>query len=119
MRVTKYTSLLIIFSSIHSIYMGNIILGISQFSIFISSILYHWKFNIKNMRYIDMSLVFSGTLLHVIFNFMYKYNYFPLLFWYFMATIMYIMGKIYDNNYLHCMLHLFAIFGNIGYNLAI
>ena len=118
MQLTKYTSLLIIFSSIHSIYMGNLILGISQLSIFITSILYHWKFNIKHMQYIDISIVVLSTILHIIFNFTYKNNHFPLLFWYTMAIIMYIMGKIYNSYYLHGLLHIFAILGNISYNLG-
>ena len=118
-KITKYSCLLCLISVIHSIYYYNYFLAFLQLMILMSSILYHWDFKVKYIRYIDIVIVQIGFWIHLYYNFMYKLDTFPMVYWYILGSTFFIMGCIYNNYELHALLHICGVLGNMAYNISV
>jgi len=105
-----YTVILVPIITLPAIYFtGHYLLLITTIPLTCTSILYHHKFKIKNIRKYDICLSFLAYHQQLFYNFLYASNY-TFTYFYFSVIVFYLLDKLFEKyNYIQCSILFHAI----------
>jgi len=124
-NVNRITTIFICIFIPYTIYKFNYSLLITEIPIAISSILFHYDYDIKNIRNIDIFCSCSAFLHHMLVWYLYGNNNLPYRF-YISTPIFYIISQwflkndyIFMSNFIHSFTHIALILGTLSLNASI
>ena len=105
-----YTVIIVPIITLPAIYFtGHYSLLITAIPLTCTSILYHHKFKIKNIRKYDIYVSFLTFHQHLFYNFLYASNY-TFIYFYLSLIVFYLIDKIFEKyNYIQCSILFHAI----------